>query len=133
MKSLLREHYKKVIYVVIILLVMGSAGFLAINHYVEQRGAQYIYSAQEVPGADAILILGAYVLPDGTLSLMLRDVLNWLFSGLIIGSSKMLIPADLDNPLIFIAIAIIGFILVWKWESRNSVVTNESIPDKING
>lgn len=62
-----------------------------------------------------------------------RDVLNWLFSGLIIGSSKMLIPADLDNPLIFIAIAIIGFILVWKWESRNSVVTNESIPDKING
>lgn len=73
MKSLLRKHYKKVVYVVIIMLVMGSAGFLAINYYVEQRGAQYIYSAQEVPGADAILILGAYVLPDGTLSLMLRD------------------------------------------------------------
>ncbi len=73
MKSLLREHYKKVIYVVIILLVMGSAGFLAVNHYVEQRGAQYLYSAREVPGADAILILGAYVLPDGSLSLMLRD------------------------------------------------------------
>jgi vancomycin permeability regulator SanA len=73
LKSLLREHYKKVIYVVIILLVMGSAGFLAVNHYVEQRGAQYIYSAREVPGADAILILGAYVLPDGSLSLMLRD------------------------------------------------------------
>ncbi|NLF46373.1 MAG: DUF218 domain-containing protein [Syntrophomonadaceae bacterium] len=52
---------------------MGSAGFLAINHYVEQRGAQYLYSAREVPGADAILILGAYVLPDGSLSLMLRD------------------------------------------------------------
>ncbi|NLF44874.1 MAG: DUF218 domain-containing protein [Syntrophomonadaceae bacterium] len=52
---------------------MGSAGFLAVNHYVEQRGAQYIYSAREVPGADAILILGAYVLPDGSLSLMLRD------------------------------------------------------------
>ena len=73
MKSLLREHYKKVVYGAIILLVMGSIGFLAVNHYVEQRGAQYLYSAQEVPGADAILILGAYVLPDGTLSLMLWD------------------------------------------------------------
>lgn len=62
-----------------------------------------------------------------------RDILNWLFVGLMIGASKMLIPADLDNPLIFAIVAIIGFALVWKWESRNSVATNESIPDKVNG
>lgn len=73
MKSFLKKHCKKVISIVIILLVMCSAGFLAINHYVERMGTEYIYSAQDVPGADAILILGAYVLPDGTLSLMLRD------------------------------------------------------------
>lgn len=58
---------------VIILLVMCSAGFLGINHYVEQMGAKYIYSVQDVPGAEAVLILGAYVLPDGTLSIMLKD------------------------------------------------------------
>lgn len=48
-------------------------GFLGINHYVERIGAKYIYSAQDVPNADTVLILGAYVLPDGTLSTMLKD------------------------------------------------------------
>lgn len=36
-------------------------------------GTQYIYSADDVPATDTILILGAYVLPDGTLSTMLKD------------------------------------------------------------
>jgi vancomycin permeability regulator SanA len=48
-------------------------GFLGINHYVERIGAKYIYSAQDVPKADTVLILGAYVLPDGTMSTMLED------------------------------------------------------------
>ena len=48
-----------------------------------------------------------------------RDILNWLFVGLIIGSSKMLVPASLDNPLTFVLVAILGFALVWIWESGN--------------
>ncbi|MDD3894384.1 MAG: ElyC/SanA/YdcF family protein [Syntrophomonadaceae bacterium] len=73
MKSYLLKHYKKALCIVFILLAVPGAGFLAINHYVERIGAKYIYSAQEVPKADAVLILGAYVLPDGTLSTMLKD------------------------------------------------------------
>jgi len=73
LKSFLRKHYKKAIYSVIILLAVLGVSFLAINHYVERIGAKYIYSAQDVPNADTVLILGAYVFPDGTLSAMLQD------------------------------------------------------------
>lgn len=73
MKLFLRKHYKKAVCIVIIMLAVLGASFLAINHYVERIGAKYIYSAQDVPAADTVLILGAYVLPDGTLSTMLKD------------------------------------------------------------
>lgn len=45
-----------------------------------------------------------------------RDILNWLFAGLIIGTGRMMIPANLDNPVLFILVALLGFMLVWKWE-----------------
>lgn len=64
---------KRAVCLVIILLALLGAVFLATNYYVEWVGAKYIYQANEVPTADAILILGAYVLPDGTLSDMLND------------------------------------------------------------
>jgi len=73
LKSFLRNHHNKAIYSVIILLAVLGASFFAINHYVERIGAKYIYSAQDVPTADTVLIMGAYVFPDGTLSTMLKD------------------------------------------------------------
>jgi len=72
LKSFLRNQHKAVISLIILLAVLGST-FLVINHYVERIGAKYIYSAQDVPAADTVLVLGAYVLPDGTLSTMLMD------------------------------------------------------------
>lgn len=45
-----------------------------------------------------------------------RDMLNWLFAGLIIGTGRMMIPDNLDNPVLFILVAILGFALVWKWD-----------------
>ena len=62
-----------------------------------------------------------------------RDILNWFFVGLVIGSSKMLVPADLKSPWVFIVIAIIGFALVWVWTSRSMEIEHESIPDKLDG
>jgi SanA protein len=73
LKSFLRKHHNKAVCIVIILLAVLGASILAINHYVERIGAKYIYSAQNVPNADTVLILGAYVFPDGTLSAMLKD------------------------------------------------------------
>ena len=45
-----------------------------------------------------------------------RDMLNWLFAGLIIGTGRMMIPDNLDNPVLFILVAVLGFVLVWKWD-----------------
>lgn len=47
-----------------------------------------------------------------------RDILNWFFVGLVVGTSKMLVPANLESPLLFLLIAAVGFILVWIWESK---------------
>lgn len=73
MKSFLRKHRKQAIGLVLIILTLLGAIFLSINFYVERIGAKYIYPANKVPKADAVLILGAYVFPDGTLSDMLKD------------------------------------------------------------
>jgi SanA protein len=73
LKSFLLKHRKQACYLVVIILTLLGATFLAINYYVERIEAKYIYPANKVPTADAVLILGAYVLPDGTLSDMLRD------------------------------------------------------------
>lgn len=69
----LRKYCKQPIYLLLITLTLLGAIFFAINYYVERVGAQYIYSVNTVPDADAILVLGAYVFPDGTLSNMLKD------------------------------------------------------------
>lgn len=73
MKTFLGKYRKQAMGLVIIILILSGAIFGIINFYVERVGAKYIYSATEVPSADAVLILGAYVFPDGTLSNMLKD------------------------------------------------------------
>jgi len=73
LRSLLQKHRKHVMSLLLILLACLSMSFFTVNSYVERVGAKYIYPADQVPHADAVLILGAYVLPDGNLSDMLRD------------------------------------------------------------
>ena len=59
---------------VIIIILGGTA--LIVDRYVEQIGTKYTRNINNVPNADAILVLGAYVLPDGTTSSMLNDRLT---------------------------------------------------------
>ena len=73
LQSFLQIHRKQAVGLALIVLTLLGAAFLAINYYVERVGAGYIYPANNVPNADAVLVLGAYVFPDGTLSDMLRD------------------------------------------------------------
>ncbi len=49
---------------------------LLVNNSVESIGTDFILNANEVPEADAILVLGAYVFPSGTVSTMLNDRLT---------------------------------------------------------
>ncbi len=56
-------------------IVLASA-FMTINWYVAKSGAGYICDAENVPEGEAVLVLGAYVEPDGDVSWMLQDRLQ---------------------------------------------------------
>ncbi len=55
-------------------LLIGT--IFMINGYVERVGTKYILDMDNVPKVDAVLVLGAYVFPDGTTSSMLTDRLT---------------------------------------------------------
>lgn len=76
MKVFTIKHCKPALNILVLLLIIAGAVFWTVDRHVKQVGAEYIYSAQEVPQADTVLVLGAYVYPDGTLSYMLRDRVN---------------------------------------------------------
>lgn len=53
--------------------VISVLAVLQINSYVRETGSRYIMTPDQAPEADAILVLGAYVFPDGTVSDVLND------------------------------------------------------------
>ncbi|ACV61785.1 protein of unknown function DUF218 [Desulfofarcimen acetoxidans DSM 771] len=63
------------IVIIVIFFVIVFAG-LAIDNYVKNNGSRYITNENDVPKSDAILILGAYVYPNGIVSTMLNDRLT---------------------------------------------------------
>lgn len=56
-----------------VLLIAGTICVLSIDQYVKYSGSKYIIEAKDAPQSNAILVLGAYVAPDGTVSPMLND------------------------------------------------------------
>jgi vancomycin permeability regulator SanA len=56
--------------------LLGAGYVFAVNAYVEREGARYIVDAAHAPTAEAILVLGAKVLPGGGVSDMLGDRLK---------------------------------------------------------
>ena len=71
-----KKRLKQVILISVLLLILASTSMLVINQTVESVGRNYIVNSDEVPNADAILVLGAYVFPNGTVSTMLNDRLT---------------------------------------------------------
>lgn len=71
-----RKKFKKALILIMILGVITLAVVLVIDKYVQQTSTPYILNAESVPEADVILVLGAYVFPDGTPSHMLNDRLT---------------------------------------------------------
>lgn len=47
-----------------------------------------------------------------------RASISWLFSGLIIGSARMLVPTNWENPVLLLILAAVGFALVWWWGEK---------------
>ncbi|WP_088188199.1 ElyC/SanA/YdcF family protein [Desulfosporosinus sp. FKA] len=74
--KLLRGRLAKFVCLLLVILVLLGSTALAVNKYVEKVGSNYILNLKDIPSADAILVLGAYVAPDGTPSPMLGDRLT---------------------------------------------------------
>ncbi|HBW34969.1 vancomycin high temperature exclusion protein [Desulfosporosinus sp. BICA1-9] len=72
----LKERLKKALFFSVLLLLLACTTGLIVNQNVESVGTKYIVTSNEVPNADAILVLGAYVFPNGTVSTMLNDRLT---------------------------------------------------------
>lgn len=66
-------RYKKYFLFSMLILVLLSAGALAVDHYVKIKGGAEIVAYQDCPPAQAAIVLGAYVSPDGRLCDMLTD------------------------------------------------------------
>jgi len=75
-KILLSKVLKHILFFSVVLLTLLSMTVFVLNKQVEQIGSNYIINPKDVPESDAILVLGAYVLPDGTVSSMLNDRLS---------------------------------------------------------
>lgn len=72
----MKSKFKWVLVIFGMLTVILSGSILLIDQYVQRTGSKYIIRPDEVPKTDAILVLGAYVFPDGTVSFMLNDRLT---------------------------------------------------------
>jgi vancomycin permeability regulator SanA len=75
-KLKLDKYKKPLLYISLAVLVLLGSVFGLTNYHVKQAGDKYIFSADRVPDADAVLVLGAYVLPNGGVSSMLNDRLT---------------------------------------------------------
>ncbi len=71
-----KMRLKRVIVFSVLFIILACTTALIVNQHVESVGTKYIVNAGEVPMADAILVLGAYVFPNGTVSTMLNDRLT---------------------------------------------------------
>lgn len=60
----------------IFMILTSLIGMMVINAHVQEEALPYIYSQQDAPTADAILVLGARVYSDGTVSPILGDRLK---------------------------------------------------------
>lgn len=71
-----RARSKRAGMLVFFFLIALGCLFLTVNWYVQEAGSRHIYQAEQVPPAEVILVLGAYVMPDGNVSWMLHDRLQ---------------------------------------------------------
>ncbi|HUS89530.1 MAG TPA: ElyC/SanA/YdcF family protein [Desulfosporosinus sp.] len=72
----MKKYWKRALTFSICILLVLTVSILVIDKYVEEKGKEFIMRPKDVPKADAILVLGAYVTPDGTVSPMLNDRLT---------------------------------------------------------
>ncbi|WP_426454322.1 SanA/YdcF family protein [Paenibacillus sp. S-38] len=58
------------------MLIFGGGSIAFVDRHVQKEAAPYLYPEPEVPSAEAIVVLGALVYPDGRVSDIVRDRLD---------------------------------------------------------
>jgi SanA protein len=71
-----KKLFKRILIAGIALSIIGVIAFFVVDSHVKKTARPHIISIEDLPDVDAVIILGAYVFPDGTPSLMLRDRLD---------------------------------------------------------
>lgn len=69
----MKSKTKKLIIYIIIIALVGIGTIFFIDYKVKSESKKYILNPKEISEADAILVLGAYVKPNGKLCDMLED------------------------------------------------------------
>lgn len=78
-----------------VLVVAGATAIWGIDIYVESTGKQMLVTKDTAPESDAIIVLGAYVQPDGQVSEMLRDRLEMGYALYAAGKApKIIVSGD---------------------------------------
>lgn len=72
----MKKRIKRIFIISSVIIIILSCLFILIDQYVQRTGSKYVFKPDEAPASNAILVLGAYVFPDGTLSFMLNDRLD---------------------------------------------------------
>jgi len=85
---------KKLMNIIIILVIMLLVMVFGINFYVKQSTKNQIINISEIKDIDAIVVLGASVKKDGSLSLMLKERLDTSFEIYNNINSKIIMSGD---------------------------------------
>ncbi|MBV1820623.1 SanA/YdcF family protein [Clostridium cochlearium] len=72
----MKNKIKTIVTFIIIIALIGTGAIFFIDYKVKSEGKKYIVNPKDVPEAEAILVLGAYVKPNGKLCDMLEDRVN---------------------------------------------------------
>lgn len=95
----MKRRVKKIMIFLILTMILSCSTVLIVNNNVESVGTNYILSTSDVPNADAILVLGAYVFPSGSVSTMLNDRLTTGYELYEQGKApKLLVSGDHGQP-----------------------------------
>ena len=86
---------KKLIFICLCLVVIGSAIVYGVQGYVDRSARPYIINAETAPSADAVIILGASVYENGQPSPVLADRLDYGYRLYELGKvKKILVSGD---------------------------------------
>lgn len=72
----MKRKWVRVLLALFAIAVISVGAIFLIDSQVRQEGSKYIVNPEDAPEAEAILVLGAYVYPNGSVSIMLGDRLS---------------------------------------------------------